>query len=99
MSLLIKGMEMPKENPRTINIYRDGTWVDAYTTEDGRAIEMPILSCEGGNMMNIVEWANEGLQIAEESGKSVDDLCTFLRTAHAMKTLFFGVGSMEKEYK
>ena len=41
MSVLIEGMKMPKENPRTINIYRDGTWVDAYTTEDGKATEVP----------------------------------------------------------
>ena len=41
MSVLIKGMEMPKGNPVTINIYRDGSWVNAYTTEDGKAIEVP----------------------------------------------------------
>lgn len=40
MSVLLCDMEIPKENPRTINIYRDGTWVDAYTTEDGRATEL-----------------------------------------------------------
>lgn len=38
--MLLIDMEMPKGNPRTINIYRDGTWVDAYTTEDGKVIEL-----------------------------------------------------------
>lgn len=40
MSLLLQGLEMPNEHPRTINIYRDGTWVDAYTTEDGLVIDV-----------------------------------------------------------
>lgn len=40
MSLLIKGMNVPKDNPVTINIYRDGSWVNAYTKENGEAIEV-----------------------------------------------------------
>ena len=39
--VLIKGMKMPKDNPVTINIYRDGSWVNAYTKENGEAIEVP----------------------------------------------------------
>ena len=41
MSVLLQGLSMPKGNPRTINIYRDGVWCDAYTTENGKAIEAP----------------------------------------------------------
>lgn len=40
MSVLLQGLSMPKGNPRTINIYRDGVWCDAYTTENGKAIEV-----------------------------------------------------------
>ena len=41
MSVLLQGLSTPKGNPRTINIYRDGVWCDAYTTENGKAIEVP----------------------------------------------------------
>ena len=41
MAILIEGINIPEGNPITINIYRDGTWVNAYTTEDGNAIEVP----------------------------------------------------------
>lgn len=41
MSILLQSLNMPKGNPITINIYRDGSWVDAYTTKDGRCIEVP----------------------------------------------------------
>lgn len=41
MAVLIEGINIPKGNPITINIYRDGTWVNAYNTEDGNAIEVP----------------------------------------------------------
>ena len=41
MSVLLEGINIPEGNPITINIYRDGTWVNAYTTEDGNAIEVP----------------------------------------------------------
>ena len=41
MAILLEGLNMPEGNPITINIYRDGTWVNAYTTEDGNAIEIP----------------------------------------------------------
>jgi len=41
MAILLEGLNMPEGNPITINIYRDGTWVNAYTTEDGNAIEVP----------------------------------------------------------
>lgn len=40
MGVLLEGLNMPKGSPITINIYRDGTWVNAYTTEDGNAIEV-----------------------------------------------------------
>lgn len=40
MSVLLQGLSMPKGNPRTINLYKDGTWCDAYTTKDGKAIEV-----------------------------------------------------------
>ena len=39
MSVLLQGLSMPDGNPRTINIYRDGAWCDAYTTENGKAVE------------------------------------------------------------
>lgn len=41
MSVLLQGLSIPDGNPRTINVYRDGTWCDAYTTENGKAIEVP----------------------------------------------------------
>lgn len=41
MAVLVKGINIPEGNPITINIYRDGTWVNAYNTEDGNAIEVP----------------------------------------------------------
>ena len=41
MAILIEGINIPEGNPITINIYRNGTWVNAYTTEDGNAIEVP----------------------------------------------------------
>lgn len=40
MAVLLEGINIPEGNPITINIYRDGTWVNAYTTEDGNAIEV-----------------------------------------------------------
>ena len=40
MAILLEGINIPEGNPITINIYRDGTWVNAYTTEDGNAIEV-----------------------------------------------------------
>lgn len=40
MAILLEGINIPEGNPITINIYRDGTWVNAYTTEDGKAIEV-----------------------------------------------------------
>lgn len=40
MSVLLEGLQFPHGNPITINIYRDGSWCDAYTTEDGKAIEV-----------------------------------------------------------
>ena len=39
MAVLLEGINIPEGNPITINIYRDGTWVNAYTAEDGNAIE------------------------------------------------------------
>ena len=41
MAVLLEGINITEGNPITINIYRDGTWVNAYTTEDGNAIEVP----------------------------------------------------------
>lgn len=41
MSALLQGLSIPDGNPRTINIYRDGVWCDAYTTENGKAVEVP----------------------------------------------------------
>jgi len=41
MAVLLEELNIPEGNPITINIYRDGTWVNAYTTEDGNAIEVP----------------------------------------------------------
>ena len=41
MAVLLEGINIPEGNPITINIYRNGTWVNAYTTEDGNAIEVP----------------------------------------------------------
>lgn len=41
MAILIEGINIPEGNPITINIYRNGTWINAYTTEDGNAIEVP----------------------------------------------------------
>ena len=41
MGVLLEGINIPEGNPITINIYRDGTWVNAYTTEDGNATEVP----------------------------------------------------------
>ena len=41
MAVLLEGIHITEGNPITINIYRDGTWVNAYTTEDGNAIEVP----------------------------------------------------------
>ena len=41
MSVLLQGLSIPDGNPRTINIYRDGVWCDAYTTENGKVIEVP----------------------------------------------------------
>ena len=41
MGILLEGINIPEGNPITINIYRNGTWVNAYTTEDGNAIEVP----------------------------------------------------------
>ena len=38
--------------------------------------------------MTIAEWANEGLEIAERSGKTVDDLAEFLKYADSLKNLF-----------
>lgn len=40
MAVLLEGINITEGNPITINIYRDGTWVNAYTTEDGNAIEV-----------------------------------------------------------
>ncbi len=41
MAVLLEGINIPEGNPITINIYRNGTWVNAYTAEDGNAIEVP----------------------------------------------------------
>ena len=41
MAILIEGINIPEGNPITINIYRNGTWINAYTTEDGKAIKVP----------------------------------------------------------
>jgi hypothetical protein len=41
MAVLIEGINIPEGNPITVNIYRNGTWVNAYTAEDGNAIEVP----------------------------------------------------------
>lgn len=38
MSVLLQGLSMPKGNPRTIILYRDGTWCDTYK---GKAVEVP----------------------------------------------------------
>ena len=43
MAVLLEGINIPEGNPITVNIYRDGTWVNAYTAEDGNAIEVPEL--------------------------------------------------------
>ena len=40
MAILIEGINIPEGNPITINIYRDGTWVNAYTTADGKAVSV-----------------------------------------------------------
>ena len=37
--------------------------------------------------MTLVEWAWAGLAFASESGKSVDDLCTFLKAADGFRQL------------
>ena len=41
VAVLLEGLNMPEGNPITINIYRNGTWVNAYTTGDGKAIKVP----------------------------------------------------------
>ena len=41
MAVLLEGINIPEGNPITINIYRDGTWVNAYTTEGGEAVPVP----------------------------------------------------------
>ncbi len=41
MGVYLKDLKLPDGDPITINIYRDGSWVDAYTTEDGMAIDVP----------------------------------------------------------
>jgi len=40
MAVLLEGLNIPEGNPITINIYKDGTWVNAYTTEDGKAVSV-----------------------------------------------------------
>ena len=41
MSVILKGLNIPDGDPITINIYRDGSWVNAYTTENGEAVSVP----------------------------------------------------------
>ena len=41
MAILLEGINIPEGNPITINIYRNGTWINAYTTADGKAVSVP----------------------------------------------------------
>ena len=41
MAVLLEGINIPEGSPITINIYRDGTWINAYTTADGKAVPVP----------------------------------------------------------
>lgn len=81
MAILLEGLNMPEGNPITINIYRDGTWVNAYTTEDGKAIEVPEPHGRLGDLdalhklfedqwhyLQVLDWNENPTAEAEQSG-------------------------------
>ena len=80
MAVLLEGINIPEGNPITINIYRDGTWVNAYTTEDGNAIEV---SEPHGRLIDAdaLPWylANEPIKYA--SYEDWERLCDAIKTA------------------
>lgn len=80
MAVLLEGINIPEGNPITINIYRDGTWVNAYTTEDGNAIEV---SEPHGDLIDAdaLPWylANEPIKYA--SYEDWERLCDAIKTA------------------
>lgn len=44
-------------------------------------------------------WAAEGIELAGEYGKTLDDLIVFLKSAYGMKMLFDAIGKTDKERK
>ena len=40
MAALLEGIDIPEGCSTLLIIYKDGTWVNAYTTEEGNAIEV-----------------------------------------------------------
>ena len=40
MAVLLEGIDIPEGCSTLLIIYKDGTWVNAYTTEEGNAIEV-----------------------------------------------------------
>jgi len=74
MAVLLEGINIPEGNPITINIYRDGTWVNAYTTEDGKAVPVP----PHGRCIDADE-----LKTAFPCGESVRTECVRVTIDHA----------------
>lgn len=87
MSVLLEGLQFPHGNPITINIYRDGSWCDAYTTEDGKAIEVPTPHGDLIDQYEAVKIAMEWCPDDDGSVGKIGDLRELLDEIEAMPTI------------
>lgn len=46
---------------------------------------------------DITLWAMEGIDIAKEKGKTIDDLCNFLRITWSMRLMFDTIMNLPKD--
>ena len=83
MAVLLEGINITEGNPITINIYRDGTWVNAYTTEDGNAIEVPEPHGRLGDL-DALPWYLANTSVKYATYEDWEMLCDAIAEAHTV---------------
>ncbi len=72
MAVLLEGINIPEGNPITINIYRDGTWCNAYTTENGNVTEVPEPHGRLIDADSLIAYCNDFADMYKGSSERID---------------------------
>ena len=76
MAVLLEGINIPEGNPITINIYRniyrDGTWYNAYTTENGNVTEVPEPHGRLIDADSLIAYCNDFADMYKGSSERID---------------------------